>query len=96
MKKSTKPFVLVRTYSAGVHCGTLVARQGAEVTLSNARRLWRWRGANTLHEVAIRGVDSAWTRISEPVSEILLRGAIEVLLCSADAAANLSASRWAA
>ena len=45
-----KPFVLVRTYSAGVHCGTLEQREGREVSLSDVRRIWRWRGANTLND----------------------------------------------
>ena len=34
-----KPYVIVRTYSAGVFAGELVARNGREVELSNARRL---------------------------------------------------------
>ena len=48
--------VLVRTYSAGVHVGTLVSREGRDVVLADARRIWSWRGANTLHEISLRGV----------------------------------------
>lgn len=44
-------YVVVRTYSAGVHAGELVSQNGKEVTLKNARRIWYWRGANTLHEI---------------------------------------------
>lgn len=33
-----RPYVVVRTYSAGVHCGELVSRKGQEVVLANARR----------------------------------------------------------
>ena len=36
--------VLVRTYSAGVHIGTLVKRDGMECRLTNAVRLWKWEG----------------------------------------------------
>ena len=43
-KKSAARIVLIRTYSAGVHYGELVSRKGREVTLANARRVWRWRG----------------------------------------------------
>ena len=32
MTKKTQ-FVLIRTYSAGVHCGTLVSHKGKEVVL---------------------------------------------------------------
>lgn len=91
-----KPFVVVRTYSAGVHVGTLVSRKGKEVTLLNARRVWRWRGANTLHEMALRGVDEVYSRISEPVRSVTLTEAIEVIEGRPEAEANLSRSRWGA
>lgn len=95
MASKKQPFVVVRIYSAGVHVGRLVARQGREVTLRDARRVWRWRGANTLHELSQHGADEkSHTRISEPVPEIVLTEAIEVLTASTEAAANLSRSRW--
>ena len=86
--------VVVRTYSAGVHVGELVSRDGKEVVLKDANRIWRWRGANTLHELALRGADQDWTRISETVAEILLTEAIEVLPATPEAAANLRTARW--
>jgi hypothetical protein len=94
MKKG--PFVVVRTYSAGVHVGTLVSRKGREVVLADARRVWRWRGANTLNELAEKGAAEEWTRISEPTSKIVLTEAVEIITASKAAAANLSRSRWAA
>ena len=92
---SEKQFVIVRTYSAGVHCGVLVERDGKEAHLSDARRIWRWRGANTLHELSQRGASVEWTRISEPVPSIVLTEAIEIIRCSAVAQENLTQSRWA-
>jgi len=89
-----RPVVVVRTYSAGVHVGELVSCTGSEVELANAHRLWRWRAANTLHEVAIRGVAQDYTRISERVPSIILTGAIEIIECSAAAAENLRTPRW--
>ncbi|MEY2656112.1 MAG: hypothetical protein RLZZ524_3140 [Pseudomonadota bacterium] len=88
-------FVVVRTYSAGVHCGTLAAQDGKNVTLKGARRIWRWYGANTLNELALNGADKNGTRISEPASEIDLTEAIEVIACTSEARDNLSQSRWA-
>ena len=38
-------YVLVRTRNAGVHVGEFVARELLSVTLTNARRIWRWSGA---------------------------------------------------
>ena len=90
-----KKFVVVRTYSAGVHVGELVELNGKEVILANARRLWRWSGANTLNEVASKGVAED-SRISEPVSSVTLTEAIEVLATTSEAQANLERSRWGA
>ena len=90
-----KKYVIVRTHSAGIHFGVLAARKGREVTLTNARRIWRWRGANTLHELSLRGAHfTEFTRISEPIKTITLTEAIEVIPVTEAARENLSQSRW--
>ena len=77
MKPGT--FVLIRTYSAGVHFGTLIERNGQEVHLKNARRLWSWAGALSLSEVASKGIELKNSKVSVPVDEILLTQAIEII-----------------
>lgn len=72
-------FVLIRTYSAGVHFGTLLEHNGQEVHLKNARRLWSWNGALSLSEVASKGVDIKNSKISVPVDEIILTQAVEII-----------------
>ena len=72
-------FVLIRTYSAGVHFGTLESKNGKEVCLTNARRLWSWQGALSLSEIAMNGVDIKNSKISVPVDEIELTEAIEII-----------------
>lgn len=94
-KKQTRKYVVVRTYTAGVHCGELVKREGKEVTLANARRIWRWFGANTINEIANHGAASN-SKVSEAVSEIELTEAIEVVTCSAEGRKALEAATWAA
>ena len=84
---------LIRTYSAGVHAGTLVSHDGKTVVLKDAVRIWRWRGANTLHELALRGPAQDYSRISEAVPEITLTEAIEIIPVSPEAAAAFS-PRW--
>ena len=79
--KKKRPYVVVRTYSAGVHFGELAARKGQEVALVNARRLWMWKGAFTLHEVAHEGIKEG-SKPSVAVSEITLTQAIEVIKVS--------------
>ena len=88
MSKSTKPLVVVRTFSAGVHCGTLDKRSGPEVTVGDARRLWSWQGALSLHEVSQRGIVGG--KISVSVPEILLLQAIEVINATPEAIAKIA------
>ena len=88
------PYVVVRTYSAGVHVGELASRDGKEVILHEARRIWSWSGANSLHEIAGGGVGPK-SRVSCPVNTITLTEAIEVLVCSEAGEANLRAAVWA-
>lgn len=92
--KKAGPLVVVRTYGAGVHVGRLVSRRGQDVELADARRLWRWRGANTLHEVALHGVAQEHTRLSEPVSSIHLPTTVEVIAVAKEAVESLTTSRW--
>lgn len=90
-------FVVIRTRSAGVHCGILRqchTGQCTVVELSQARRIWRWRGANSLHELALRGASQEWTRISESVEAIFISEVIEVIPCTPEAETNLRQSRW--
>ncbi len=85
-------FVLVRTFTAGVHMGYLKSCVGTAVELTESRRLWRWNKAFTLNEVSQKGCAEE-SRISEPVPEILLTQAIEVIPCSKIAIPNLRRSR---
>lgn len=92
--------VVVRARDAGVHFGTLLSQDGRAVSLGNARRIWRWRGANTLNEVATKGVESGtgrggFTRVSEPVEQIDLLEACEIITATDEAAASIEAAGWA-
>lgn len=87
-------FVIVRTYSAGVHAGTLKSQDGKMVVLSDAQRIWFWKGANTLNEIALRGVGKG-SKISEAVPEIALTEAIELIPASNEARDNLREAKWA-
>ena len=71
--------VVVRTYSAGVHIGTLAEVEGQAVALTNARRLWKWSGAFTLSEVATLGIKPSDSRMSVAVPEIVLTQAVEII-----------------
>ena len=70
---------VVRTYTAGVHIGEVVAKDGTNVLLKDARRLWSWKGAFTLSEVATDGVSKTGSRISVALPLIELTQAIELI-----------------
>jgi uncharacterized protein (DUF4213/DUF364 family) len=72
-------YVIVRTYSAGVHLGFLVAHEGKVVQLKDSRRLWYWEGAFTLNAVAKNGVNFEKSKLSEAVEEIMITEAIELI-----------------
>ena len=93
--RSTGSITLVRTFSAGVHFGTLKSRDGKEVVLENARRLWSWTGACSLSQVAMDGVDLSASKISVSVPYIELTEAIEIIPMSKDAGeAMMGAKSW--
>lgn len=76
MSKTESPFlnqhVLVRTFSAGVHIGTLVIKDETNVVLKDARRIWKWNGAFTLSEIATTGIKKSGSRLSVAVPMIEL------------------------
>ena len=78
--KQGEPRVIVRTYSAGVFAGYIKERNGQEVTLKFARRLWRLAGAASLSQLAVDGTSSpSECKFPCEVQEILLLDAIEII-----------------
>lgn len=81
-----KDYIICRTYSAGVFAGTLEKKEGREVTLSNARRLWYWSGAASLSQLAMEGVKRPLEcKFPCPVDEAILTESIELLKCTKEA-----------
>ena len=73
-------YVIVRTYSAGVFAGYLESREGQEVTLRNARRLWYWEGAASLSQMAEEGTSKPSScKFPQEVSRVELLQSIEIL-----------------
>lgn len=83
MTTKSKPFVLIRTYSAGVFAGHLVSRKGKEATLTGAIRIWYWKGAASLSELAAYGPKSPLEcKFGVPV-DVILTEVIEVISTTA-------------
>lgn len=74
-------YVIVRTYSAGVHAGYLLRHEGKEVELRNSRRIWYWSGAATLNQLATEGTsDPQNCKFPCEVENIILTEAIEIIV----------------
>lgn len=84
--------VLVRTYSAGVHFGTLsdLSENAKVATLTDSRRVWYWSGAASLSQMAVEGVtDPDDCKFAMTVPEIILSEAIEIIQLTDAAIVNL-------
>ena len=95
--KAKKDYVIVRTYSAGVFAGYLESRNGMEAVVSRARRLWYWKGAASLSQLATDGVKYP-THCKFPceVEQVTLTQAIEILPVTDKAKASIaSVPVWA-
>jgi hypothetical protein len=76
-------YVIARTYSAGVFAGELQSKNGKEVLLHNARRLWKWAGAASLSQLAMEGVkDPDNCMFPCEVDVVELTEVIEILNCT--------------
>ena len=83
---------MVRTYSAGVFLGKLEERNGKEVRLTNARRMYYWDGAASLSQLATEGTSKPKTcKFPAPVAEVLLIEAIEIIPATEAAIASIAA-----
>lgn len=86
---------IVRTRDAGVFAGEIVRRDGEEVQMTGARRLWFWSGAASLSQLALEGVKRPKEcKFPAPV-DVVLRGVIEILPMTQEAVASVaSVPEW--
>ena len=87
---------MFRTYSAGVHFGTLVERDGKECLVKDARRVFYWTKACSLSQLAMDGSqDIENCKIAMTVPELFLSEVIEIIPMSEHAKKQLvGASVW--
>ena len=85
------PYVLVRCDRASVFVGYLQHQSGQHVTLSHARRIWHWKGAATLSELATKGTSLPdQCKFPAPVPLIELLDAVEIIPVSVDAQESIN------
>lgn len=97
-KKEYSGYKIVRTYSAGVFAGTIESRNGQEVVMKNARRLWKWSGAASLSQLAMEGVKNPNDcMFPSEVERVELLNVVEILDCTEAAKKSIKAVKiWEA
>ena len=84
-------YCMVRTYSAGVFAGTIKERNGKEVVLTDARRIWYWEGAASLSQLATEGTSKPHKcKFPVSVAQVLLTEVIEIIPITDVAAKSIS------
>ena len=80
-KREGMPYVMVRTYSAGVHCGWLKSKKAKEVELLESIRIWKWEGAASLSQLAMEGTNNPNNcKFGMPITtSLILTESIEVI-----------------
>lgn len=87
-----KQYVIVRTQSAGVFAGYIERREGQEVVMTLARRLWYWDGAASLSQLAVEGTKKPGNcKFPCVVPSVTLLQVIEILPVSAAAERSIKA-----
>lgn len=83
--------VIIRADRAGVFFGEIKERNGAEVTMTNCRRLWYWNGAASLSQLATEGVKKPGDcKFTVTVDEMTILGVIEIIPCTAKAVESIN------
>lgn len=84
-------YVIVRSDRAGVFAGYLVKKEGQNVIMKQARRLWYWKGAASLSQLAMEGVKSPdECKFPIAVDSQEIDGVIEVLDCTKKAQESIN------
>ena len=92
MSKVKMPYVIVRTYSAGVFAGNLQSQKGQEVIIRNARRIWYWDGAASLSQLAMEGTKKPENcKFPCEVDSTILTQIVEILDCTEKARKSIKA-----
>lgn len=98
MNTNKENYVIVRADKAGVFFGQLVKKEGSEVTLNNCRKLYYWKNACAVEQLALDGVredtknDCKFTVV---VDNVTINNYTQIIPCSEKAVANLkSVVEW--
>lgn len=84
MKKNYEgKYCIVRADRAGVFAGNVYERNDTEVVIKNCRRLWYWKGANSISDLAKKGTKKpSECNFTVAIDEMEVLGVIEIIPCT--------------
>jgi len=87
---------VVRSNMAGVFFGEVIGIEGSQVLIKNARKIYRWNGANTVEDISQTGILDT-SRVTVQVDVILIEKFEQIIPCTEFAIKNLNAQKvWKA
>lgn len=90
MKNQLGKYVIVRVDKAGVFFGILTKKEGLEVQLTEARKLYYWSGAAAVEQLALEGVkDAEGCKFTVTNDEITISNYIQIITCTGEAIKNI-------
>ena len=94
-KTKSKPYVIIRSYGAGVFAGIIKSRKaevnGLNVVMSSCRRLWNWYGAASLSQMAIDGTSDSRNKFTVVTKDHEISNVIEIIPCTKNAMDKIEA-----
>lgn len=83
-------YYIFRCTEAGVFFGQLKERSRDEAVIANCRRIWYWKGAASISQIAMEGVkEPRACKFSVTVPEMTVLGVIEIIPCTDAAVASI-------
>lgn len=80
---NTNQKYIVRTNRAGVFFGEIKERSATEITMTNVRKLWYWKGACAVEEIALNGVAKPnECQFTVTIPEMTIAEPIQIIPCT--------------
>ncbi len=90
MKNQLGKHVIIRADRAGVFFGILTKKEGSEVQLTEARKLYYWSGASAVEQIALEGVKNPdGCQFTVTNDEVTINNYIQIITCTEEAITNI-------
>lgn len=92
MATASSDYYIIRTDRAGVFFARIKSRRprSNSLVLEDARKIWRWYGANSVEDIAVAGVRED-SHVTRAVPEIEVYAPCQILRCTEAAADRIAA-----